>query len=483
MVGAVDRAARRAGGVVRSGRAPGVVPALLRRRPSGAVRGGARRLSRAPARGLRRAAAAPSPRPPRPAGARRTFLGSRYLGLVLPDTAEVYNVVGAAARGQGRIDDAARAFAAALRLEPASPAARQNLGQIRHEQGRALLEARRFRDAAAELRGAVALLPQSAAAAQRSRRRARLGERGRRARRRSSAPRWRSTRISSRRAGTCRRPRRWCDDVRASIRSRRSRMFRTRVPDARRQLAAALSLRRPCARSRPHCRRAAPCHPARRRARGPHRHLGLARHGGMAVADDDAPARRLHQPAAVGGGAARRRHVDARARRQLQGLRRRRSDVAADAASRRVGRRSGAQGRDRRGSADAAARLRRRAPPGAAEPAGILGGGLGTDWRRPGDAFRRRTRQPAGAGRSRAEGRDHESQRRLAAPQRRPLQRAHHHHRVPGTASAFRTATTSWWSRSTSTTRSTSRASTRAVPTSSGSPTAQGGVPPPAGRL
>jgi len=97
-------------------------------------------------------------------GPRRTFLGSRYLGLVLPDTAEVYNVVGAAARGQGRIDDAARAFAAALQLEPASVAARQNLGQIRHEQGRALLEARRFRDAAAELRGAVTLMPQSAAA-------------------------------------------------------------------------------------------------------------------------------------------------------------------------------------------------------------------------------------------------------------------------------------------------------------------------------
>jgi spermidine synthase len=94
----------------------------------------------------------------------RAFLGSRYLGAVLPDTAEVYNIVGAAERSQGRVEDARHAFEAALRLEPESPAARQNLGQIRHEQGRALLDARRFQDAAAELRQAVALLPSSAAA-------------------------------------------------------------------------------------------------------------------------------------------------------------------------------------------------------------------------------------------------------------------------------------------------------------------------------
>jgi tetratricopeptide (TPR) repeat protein len=92
------------------------------------------------------------------------FLGSRYLGAVLPDTAEVYNIVGAAERRQGRVEPAVHAFEAALRLEPESPAARQNLGQIRHEQGRALLEARRFLDAAAELREAITLLPASAVA-------------------------------------------------------------------------------------------------------------------------------------------------------------------------------------------------------------------------------------------------------------------------------------------------------------------------------
>ena len=94
----------------------------------------------------------------------RVFLGSRYLGAVLPDTAEVYNIVGAADLGEGRVEDAVHAFERALRLEPDSPAARQNLGQIRHEQGRALLDARRFQDAAAELRLAIALLPSSAAA-------------------------------------------------------------------------------------------------------------------------------------------------------------------------------------------------------------------------------------------------------------------------------------------------------------------------------
>jgi spermidine synthase len=92
----------------------------------------------------------------------RRFLGSAYLGSVLPDTAEVYNIVGTAERGRGRVADAAQAFETALRLEPESPAARRNLGQIRHEQGRALIDARQFRDAVTELREAAALVPSSA---------------------------------------------------------------------------------------------------------------------------------------------------------------------------------------------------------------------------------------------------------------------------------------------------------------------------------
>jgi spermidine synthase len=95
-------------------------------------------------------------------GGQRRFLGSAYLGSVLPDTAEVYNIVGTAERGRGRVADAAQAFETALRLEPESPAARRNLGQIRHEQGRALIDARQFRHAVTELREAAALVPSSA---------------------------------------------------------------------------------------------------------------------------------------------------------------------------------------------------------------------------------------------------------------------------------------------------------------------------------
>jgi len=100
----------------------------------------------------------------RAGGGRRRFFGSAYLGQVVPDTAEVYNIVGATERDQGRVAEAVEAFETALRLEPDSPAARQNLGQIRLEQGRALLDARRFGDAATELRQAISLLPSSAAA-------------------------------------------------------------------------------------------------------------------------------------------------------------------------------------------------------------------------------------------------------------------------------------------------------------------------------
>jgi Flp pilus assembly protein TadD len=60
------------------------------------------------------------------------------------------------------VADAADAFEHALRLEPSSPAARRNLGQIRLEQGRALLEARRYAEAASELENALALVPDSA---------------------------------------------------------------------------------------------------------------------------------------------------------------------------------------------------------------------------------------------------------------------------------------------------------------------------------
>jgi spermidine synthase len=94
----------------------------------------------------------------------RPVLGSTYLGRVLPDSPEVFNIVGIAERRAGRVADATRAFEEALRRNPASAAARSNLGQIRLENGAALVDARRFPEAEVELRQAVEMLPGSAEA-------------------------------------------------------------------------------------------------------------------------------------------------------------------------------------------------------------------------------------------------------------------------------------------------------------------------------
>jgi Flp pilus assembly protein TadD len=97
-------------------------------------------------------------------GEQRRLLGSTYLGAVVPDSAEVHNLVGLAYARDGRIDDAAREFEAAIGKDSGSANARANLGQIRYEQGAALLESRRFADAAALLATAVELMPDSAEA-------------------------------------------------------------------------------------------------------------------------------------------------------------------------------------------------------------------------------------------------------------------------------------------------------------------------------
>jgi spermidine synthase len=97
-------------------------------------------------------------------GGQRRLLGSGYLGAVVPDSAEVHNLVGLANARDGRIEDAVREFEAAIGKDPGSANARANLGQIRYEQGAALLESRRFMDAAAVLAKAVELMPDSAEA-------------------------------------------------------------------------------------------------------------------------------------------------------------------------------------------------------------------------------------------------------------------------------------------------------------------------------
>jgi Flp pilus assembly protein TadD len=99
-----------------------------------------------------------------PANRQRRIFGSAYLGVVVPESAEAHNLIGLAAIRAGRVDDAVREFESALIKEPRSSNARANLGQIRYDQGAALLESRRFDDAATMLRTAVDLMPDSAEA-------------------------------------------------------------------------------------------------------------------------------------------------------------------------------------------------------------------------------------------------------------------------------------------------------------------------------
>ncbi len=94
----------------------------------------------------------------------RRIMGSAYLGAVVPDSAEVHNLLGLALMRDDEVEAAIREFQTALGKDPASATARANLGQIRLEQGSALLEARRYGDAAATLRTAVDLMPDSAEA-------------------------------------------------------------------------------------------------------------------------------------------------------------------------------------------------------------------------------------------------------------------------------------------------------------------------------
>jgi predicted membrane-bound spermidine synthase len=98
------------------------------------------------------------------AGGPRRIWGSAYLGAVVPDSAEVHNLLGLAHMRGGRVDEAVTEFENALAKDPSSANARANLGQVRYEQGAALMEARRFSEALPPLRLAVDLIPDSAEA-------------------------------------------------------------------------------------------------------------------------------------------------------------------------------------------------------------------------------------------------------------------------------------------------------------------------------
>jgi spermidine synthase len=98
------------------------------------------------------------------ANGERRIMGSAYLGAVVPDSAEVHNLLGLALMRDDEPEAAIREFQNALSKDPRSPNARANLGQIRLEQGSALLGSRRYADAAATLRAAIDLMPDSAEA-------------------------------------------------------------------------------------------------------------------------------------------------------------------------------------------------------------------------------------------------------------------------------------------------------------------------------
>jgi spermidine synthase len=58
----------------------------------------------------------------------RTILGSRYLGAIVPESAELHNVLGIAQASDGRMDEAIGEFARALALDPDNAAAHWHLG-------------------------------------------------------------------------------------------------------------------------------------------------------------------------------------------------------------------------------------------------------------------------------------------------------------------------------------------------------------------
>jgi tetratricopeptide (TPR) repeat protein len=87
----------------------------------------------------------------------RVVAGSRYLGAIVPESAEMHNILGVGLAEQGRIDSAVAEFREALRLEPDSALTHWHLG--------AALATRGARDEAiAHLRRSVQLDPTNALA-------------------------------------------------------------------------------------------------------------------------------------------------------------------------------------------------------------------------------------------------------------------------------------------------------------------------------
>lgn len=90
---------------------------------------------------------------------RRRVMGSAYLGAVVPDSAEVHNILGVDLLRGGRVEEASREFGEALRRDAESPGARANLADVRYDEGAVLLEGQQFEAAASKFREAIALAP------------------------------------------------------------------------------------------------------------------------------------------------------------------------------------------------------------------------------------------------------------------------------------------------------------------------------------
>jgi tetratricopeptide (TPR) repeat protein len=65
----------------------------------------------------------------------RVIAGSAYLGAVVPESADVHNVLGIALATKGQIDEAIGEFRQALQLDPESAATNWHLGAALASQG------------------------------------------------------------------------------------------------------------------------------------------------------------------------------------------------------------------------------------------------------------------------------------------------------------------------------------------------------------
>ncbi len=84
----------------------------------------------------------------------RRIEGSAYLGVMVPDSAELHNILGAAFASRGTFDRAIEEFREAVRLDAGN-------GQAHYDLAGLLLDARQYEDAVGEFRAALRLTPNS----------------------------------------------------------------------------------------------------------------------------------------------------------------------------------------------------------------------------------------------------------------------------------------------------------------------------------